>query len=68
MKLWVLIVAKCIVNIEILNDTGLLEFVLIVAKCIVNYYDVDKGINYKYVLIVAKCIVNWNINRITILI
>ena len=54
----VLIVAKCIVNLESNNSNIALFLVLIVAKCIVNTYGGSQYINILFVLIVAKCIVN----------
>ena len=55
----VLIVAKCIVNLDATGGVTEKLIVLIVAKCIVNeLYDqvFNEG---KEVLIVAKCIVNF---------
>ena len=54
----VLIVAKCIVNLE--NKLGVEknESVLIVAKCIVNDSNWNNPKSVPIVLIVAKCIVN----------
>ena len=70
----VLIVAKCIVNVEKNNRCKYKIYVLIVAKCIVNFHIIYLCINsskvyckFSYffsvhfsflVLIVAKCIVN----------
>ena len=56
--LYVLIVAKCIVNINIYNE-GIEDYeVLIVAKCIVNIEVFSEVGKFIKVLIVAKCIVN----------
>ena len=54
----VLIVAKCIVNIEVARNIYDKKYVLIVAKCIVNKYKQVADIPNNKVLIVAKCIVN----------
>ena len=54
----VLIVAKCIVNLNCRLLNFLILFVLIVAKCIVNEEVAEGGKLWKKVLIVAKCIVN----------
>ena len=55
---FVLIVAKCIVNVKKYLNDATIENVLIVAKCIVNDTVVDKLTFMSIVLIVAKCIVN----------
>ena len=54
----VLIVAKCIVNIQVNETEHYSKTVLIVAKCIVNNKYVFKNFIPIPVLIVAKCIVN----------
>ena len=56
----VLIVAKCIVNVIIVNGEDVTRLVLIVAKCIVNVNPDKITYSMKNVLIVAKCIVNLN--------
>ena len=54
----VLIVAKCIVNVEKHNRCQYKIYVLIVAKCIVNFHISYLNTVDLFVLIVAKCIVN----------
>ena len=54
----VLIVAKCIVNLNLPSVDIYYHKVLIVAKCIVNSRNVLEFLNKYVVLIVAKCIVN----------
>ena len=54
----VLIVAKCIVNLEHEKIYIYSHSVLIVAKCIVNFYKISIFFRIFLVLIVAKCIVN----------
>ena len=57
-KLIVLIVAKCIVNIDYINGLGRAEISINSSKVYCKYFFGGKnGIN-GYVLIVAKCIVN----------
>ena len=55
----VLIVAKCIVNVEEGAKKANSAMVLIVAKCIVNNENIFNTILDLKVLIVAKCIVNF---------
>ena len=57
---FVLIVAKCIVNVKIYKVMNIENIVLIVAKCIVNKTQKPFNIDPHTVLIVAKCIVNFN--------
>ena len=54
----VLIVAKCIVNFPVFQESEKNIFVLIVAKCIVNFLVLGVVTFWYWVLIVAKCIVN----------
>ena len=56
--IFVLIVAKCIVNDIAREVDKVLREVLIVAKCIVNYSNHSFISTFPNVLIVAKCIVN----------
>ena len=58
---YVLIVAKCIVNYELLIKHFTASYVLIVAKCIVNIFIASAIAASIFVLIVAKCIVNYNL-------
>ena len=58
----VLIVAKCIVNLEVARNIYDKKYVLIVAKCIVNYLYLVLDFFCHNVLIVAKCIVNLFLN------
>ena len=57
-KAMVLIVAKCIVNLDGVNGNQYNLIVLIVAKCIVNRECWRLQSFPDWVLIVAKCIVN----------
>ena len=58
-KYIVLIVAKCIVNFALDNNSSTGVDVLIVAKCIVNNGNDTEIVSKFVVLIVAKCIVNY---------
>ena len=57
-KIKVLIVAKCIVNVDMEHWQTAGSLVLIVAKCIVNAFSNASIVSPTKVLIVAKCIVN----------
>ena len=59
----VLIVAKCIVNLEVARNIYDKKYVLIVAKCIVNYLYLVLDFFCHNVLIVAKCIVNGQVHN-----
>ena len=65
-NIWVLIVAKCIVNKTSFFTLLQLIKVLIVAKCIVNDELIKRLKIAGVVLIVAKCIVNFGIEVIKV--